>query len=819
MTQRQTPQAQRGVSSAVTGAQGFTQISLKNQSHPYLFLNEKELETIRRQAADASSFQSEYLRGLRKRLDRWLALGAVDVAPVPRDAAVHVCEACGIPLAFDLLSPHRHTCRKCAKVHEGEAYDRAWRMLVQPQVSKLVSNLGLFYAVTREEKYAREAGRILLLYADGYKDYPIENQSRLGTAIIRDSWLAVGLANGYDLICNSGVLTDEQKRHIEEDLFRPTAELMMMGEGGVYPDHVGGGISNFMVNTIQCALVLGLLLRDRALVDFAVNGPVGFHRLLADGVLDGGGWWEDAPGYHSGIMRMCLTMAEAARHSGIDLYGHPKFRAMFHAAVELPYPDGSFPQCNDCPIGRLSVRDCMLPRTFALYYARTGDDSIAHVLEPDVCPPMYPARGDEGIDCYSLWITPTWPERERPRRSALVSGKALMRTDPPAPAIDVVLDCGPHGGGHGHFDKLNLCLWANGRIQAPDPGISNVLGGYQDDLSLHWYRSSVAHNTIVTGMRNQRAGEGYIHLFATSPRLKIVDASPYSEYYGLLDFATQRRVVALVDDAFVIDICRSSFNGVNDWVYHNFGAFKTDQELAPRGALGGADGYQLLRNLRSGTSPGNPWSCTFSEDGQGVKVTGIDQAGGWELIAGSCPGIATDGDPGTMPILISRHNGPCVWKMVIEPYQTAPAITEVESLYVGRNLCGKPQNIADEGYALRIVRDGVQHFYVLSNSWGNNKWCGPMLFNGQVAYARYDAGTDPAKDLPGYVFLGYGLRWGLGGLELQAAPPATVYLQRQDNGSYDIANVGALPIEMTVTVRGKAGTVPLSPGERKRITL
>ena len=49
-------------------------------------------------------------------------------------------------------------------------------------------------------------------------------------------------------------------------------------------------------------------------------------------------------------------------------------------------------------------------------------------------------------------------------------GLVVLRQGIGAEAVAAFLDYGQHGGGHGHFDKMNFTLFAYGREWLLDPG-------------------------------------------------------------------------------------------------------------------------------------------------------------------------------------------------------------------------------------------------------------------------------------------------------------------------------------------------------------
>ncbi len=66
------------------------------------------------------------------------------------------------------------------------------------------------------------------------------------------------------------------------------------------------------------------------------------------------------------------------------------------------------------------------------------------------------------------------------------------------------LKYGPHGGGHGHPDKLNFVLYSRGQILGVDPGTA----AYGVPIQNEWYKSTLAHNTLVVDEENQKPAEG-----------------------------------------------------------------------------------------------------------------------------------------------------------------------------------------------------------------------------------------------------------------------------------------------------------------------
>jgi hypothetical protein len=212
------------------------------------------------------------------------------------------------------------------------------------QRSADVSNLGILYAITGDEKYAAYAKRILLELADAYG-----NGQGGANANGRDHFEAFGFdggdagmllakaCNGYDLIYNA--LSVEDRTRIERDLIRPLAEHLKAAKF-MYTGH-----GRWDLVCLYGIFISGIVLEDQALVDPALYGLGGTKEkitggflsdfgpaTLRDGVIWGGATKADDRMASVAVM---TTVAEVMRHRGVDLYGYQgrALKKAFDAAI------------------------------------------------------------------------------------------------------------------------------------------------------------------------------------------------------------------------------------------------------------------------------------------------------------------------------------------------------------------------------------------------------------------------------------------------------------------------------------------------------
>jgi hypothetical protein len=779
-----------------------SEIRLAARKHPCLFLNDRELDQIRELASDQTTYQHRRMAEIRRNAEAWLRAPMAIPARGADGSLTYVCFDDGHEVIYDPSKPHEHICPQCGKVHRGEPYDGWWRAMSHHRIAYTARDLALAYALDGEERYAREAARILLTYANLYPLLPVHNLSKLGRESLDEVRLALALAPAYDLICNSNLLGTEEKQRVESDLFLGMARLIQVGHGLMLADRVGGGVSNFQATMTVGVGVLGLLLGNIELVEFAINGPVGFNRLIRDGVLENGLWWEGAVNYSNAVVGWLMYLTEAAWHAGIDLYGNERFGRMFRAPLRLVFPDGTLPATNDGPF---DVSLDYLIGFAEVYYTRVGDSEVEAVLTPGQV--MGTTEQNAPFDL-GLWLKPTWTPA-RSTRQASVDFRpsfAILRSDPGAEPIDILLDYGPHGDGHGHSDLLNLILYANGRLQAADLGVCN----YRLPEREQWYLQSVSHNTVAVDERSLHPGGGRLNFFYVSPRAKVADASPVTDCHsgdGPSGIPRIRRTVALLDDAFVVDILRVQQGKVYDWVYHNFGALHSDEPLAPHdGALGAANGYQYITNVRRGQASGDSFAATWSSDGQGVKLTmlGVEDM---EIVTGEGPGAASywHGIAGTVPLVLVRSmKADTVYKAVLEPFRGQPAISAVEELPVA-NVPPYPAGSfirGCEGVGLEIAQSsGTRHNFLLSYAWGLKRF-GDIDFNGQLAYLSFHSKAHEERGMPDYVFAAHTSELERGGFCLRADKMTTLSVARADAGEYLLTHQG--DVEARIEMAGEA---------------
>jgi hypothetical protein len=265
------------------------------------------------------------------------------------------------------------------------------------------------------------------------------------------------------------------------------------------------------------------------------------------------------------------------------------------------------------------------------------------------------------------------------------SGVAVLRqTDgdltakPDATAVS--LSFGPHGGGHGHPDKLNIVLYAQGRQWIPDFGSMP----YESHWKSQWTAHTVSHNTVVLDEVSQRPAGNRDSQWPTDnashkvlgtlerfdPDQKLAGAACTSAYEGM----TLRRAVRLCDHCVIDDfsVRPTALKSAPparqiDYVLHIDGAFEQCSMPMTRrsGPLGKKCGYQHVRQVQA-VSTGDPLTFTFSAGDSRLRVwvVPLDATPTEAILA---DGLTNQPDK-TMPMLVLRRRSPATrFLTLLEP--------------------------------------------------------------------------------------------------------------------------------------------------------
>ena len=627
-------------------------LELPKDRHPVLLVTREEVAALKKKIA-AKAWARRAFENLLAQAKSWL--GRKITLPDRGGQWWHwySCPTCGSRLKT--LSPTRHKCPTCGKVYSGEPYDSVVLSGKHSSLARGARDLGFVFQVTGERRYAAKAAEILLGYADRYLSYPrhdIRGRDRVGGGRVgpqtldESTWL-IPMVQAYDLVWET--LSEEQRKAIEEKLLRPAAGLIMEHRIGIH--------------NIQCwknsaVGSVGFLLGDEELIEEAIYNPDrGYWRQMRDGVLPDGVWWEGAWGYHFYTLSALWSLAEAARNCGIDLHCD-QLKNMFDAPLRFAMPNLHLPAFNDSSEVDLRGHASIYELAFARYH----DPLYVKLI-----------RSSDRRNDFALWFGVgelpggeeiKWRSINYPR-----SGYCILARGSGDGATWLCLKYGPHGGGHGHPDKLNFVLYAKGEIIAPDPGTSR----YGVPIRSGWYRTTIAHNTLTVDERSQRPAEGRCIIFGTDGEVDYVVAEAGEIYEGVRFIRT---AVLIGDNTLLfIDQVRCDGERTLDLAYHNRGSW-IRPAAGKAWTLPDKPGYRYLRSAI--IANGDEGIELRISTGEGRKI-GITLMGGERTDVITATGVGRHLEDRVPMVIFRRHTEATayVWAISLDGEKV-----EIESLEV-----------------------------------------------------------------------------------------------------------------------------------------
>lgn len=625
-------------------------------AQPKLLLNPQDFVRINRIAA-SQPWAARLVRGIVRFADEWPAQYVREYGlkewDIPREGGgwshAYVCPDHGVRLQ---QRGGRNLCPIDGRDYHGYPIDNVVYSQRAGANADAVRQLGLAYRLTGKSEYAGKARRILMAYADLYPTLPVHDNNnrpdtRTGARVMSQtlseaSWI-VPLAFGYDLVRDA--FSAEDRRHIEDNLLRGAATVIRKNNAGK---------SNWQSWHNAALLEIGLLVGDGELTTLAIDSPTGGFRFqLRESITSDGPWFEGSWGYHFYALQPLLLTREMAGRAHLAVPEAGALKRMLDAPLMCVFPDGTLPNFNDSGYTSLAGE----ARWYDMGYRMFGDPRYLAVA----------GKGERTLEGLLWGAESLGSEAPAELGSTLLpeAGVAVLRVK--GSDHTLAIKFGPHGGGHGHYDKLSFISYAEGTRMAADPGTQ----AYAAKTHGTWDKTTVAHNTISVDGKVQEAATGKLLDWVPLPGATLVRLDGGAAYPGI---ALERTIVLTAE--YALDFFRVSAAGGEphryDWLYHNYGAVATPLPLQPYSALPKENGYQHLTGAR-GAATADAWSAVFTQDSAHLRLRMLGEAG-TEVVTGE--GLGPDLRV-PVPFVMARRNAPATrFVALLEPYREKPVVSE-----------------------------------------------------------------------------------------------------------------------------------------------
>ncbi|WP_010492108.1 heparinase II/III domain-containing protein [Paenibacillus elgii] len=463
------------------------------------------------------------LAELKEELDRLEAAGSLHI-PVEPGGWWHqyVCPRHHTELLFDPAERDAHAFR-CPHgcLIEGEAYRGAWLAFKHQSLARAALQAAAVNAASREAAYALLAKRIIAGYARQFPDYPVHPDAKpwmlkgraFHQALTEAIW-STTLLRACLLLSDEGVTWTEPEREAIDGYLR-LLEASMTEYRRILIHERGNAENNYTAWLNASLSCIYAVKSDRNELLALIAGEGGWKHHLSIGVKPDQLEFEGSTYYHVFVLRAYLISAEMAERFGIDLYdaegtAGQSMAGMFDVLAALADDRGVLPALHDGPMERLP---------YAREIAEIMEIGLSRYRQPGIVPILREAYrqmgGPDGARCQLEALL--YGEGEEPatrrsiervaaagRGSRLLPDSGFVLGRRPLNALSFLADFGPHGGSHGHYDKLHLTVMHRETAFTPDFGMVP----YGSELRRQWFAETASHNTVTLGGASQAAHTG-----------------------------------------------------------------------------------------------------------------------------------------------------------------------------------------------------------------------------------------------------------------------------------------------------------------------
>ncbi|TRX60161.1 alginate lyase family protein [Fulvivirga sp. M361] len=587
-------------------------------------------------------------------------------------------------------------------------YDGVTLFYYHHKLANTTAMLGFAYQVSGEEQYAKKAIELLRDYTRKYPKYPIRDKNglsdinawtgagRVHVQSLGESLWTLQLAIGTDFVWDKLTLNDRQVLY--DSLFRPATDLIIA-------HHMRDEIHNIECWKNSAVAAVGFLYDNTFLINSALSDTTrGYYRQLNEGLTSEGLWWEMAPSYHFYSFYPLWVVTQMAENYGIKM-NWSGIRKMLSGPLLMANSQLELPQMNDSKPVNLEK----YAPYYDLGYGRFRDKKFLAVLKGHKRSSVPHFEG-QFMELPILYGAHHLPKSQvQPTKSANLtgSGVSILRSGAGLDQLNVTLKYMNPDGWHSHPDILGFSIYKGKHQLLVDPGH----GRYSSYLHQGWYKTSVAHNTVVLNQSNQEVMgvKGKCLAFDSLTNYGVYQTS---EGYDNFEFT---RAVMVIDEntLLLFDQIKTTGKDTIDLALHMEGEWNDRPVGEPLDF--DANGYKYLKEPRitkakkefrlstttgsvpvyMATSLARYSSCITADgvDANGVKVPAVifRNTGNFQAAAHL---IALDGRQ--PQIRLKQIDNAGVYRVEIEK--------NGESIQIGVNLTGKEVKYKGRNYSKAYIQ-------------------------------------------------------------------------------------------------------------------
>lgn len=456
----------------------------------------------------------------------------------------YVCHTHGTELVHDpdRVEGEPHLCPHGCRL-SGAELDGAWRVLSHQACARTLRTSARRYLRTGDAGDRALAVGLVHDYVEVYREVLAAGWSsssqewmlrgKLFSQALTESIWGVAVADGVLALATGSVVHGHDAADLQpaRDLLTPLSETVHAARRTLVEER--GELRNNYTAWLDAAGAL-FARASSALGDEAADleqwqeGPHGLHAFLEAAVGDDGWEWEGSTYYHLFVLRACLLGLGGSAPRSLPEPVADRLERMLAVLVGLATEAGVLPVLHDGPYARVPAQQELLE--VAVLGRQLVDLPGLDRLEAHARAALTPAGTGLEDELDGWFDGPPRAAREpRPARSVHWPEAGFLVLRPPSGRWQAVVDAGPHGGSHGHHDKLGLYLYGREEQWQPAPGVPP----YASHLRLQHYARTLAHPTVRVDDADQAPCTGRVARWETTERGARASVAADDAYDGV----------------------------------------------------------------------------------------------------------------------------------------------------------------------------------------------------------------------------------------------------------------------------------------------
>ncbi|MFA6012033.1 MAG: hypothetical protein WC799_18725, partial [Desulfobacteraceae bacterium] len=457
-------------------------------------------------------------------------------------------------------------------------------------ILKGLSSLSKAYLLTGKQEYAHKSAIILAKIATEYKQFDYAKQAchegvfgvygRISDGIWSNDDIS-NIALAYDAIYpvfkrDKSLIKFLNTKKILKPCFIIENQMLQVMAQDIMSGRIRGNMGMHQKALCELAIVLDnndakLGATTSVIREWLMKGNGRIEDLLWNGFWRDGMGAESGPHYSLMWGEKFYDLAGLLPKLGVDIWGFPKWKSIADIGLKMTIAGKYIPSIGDSgsTSGSKAVDIAWRPNIHGRAFSRNKNPDFAKILsliDKEKYNDLFSIYYDENeVD---RLVKKTGIDLGLETRNFGGYGLAILERGKGINNRAVSMYYGDASGGHGHYDRLNIEMFAYGIPMLPEDGYPTPFT--RPDFH-EWRRANTYRHfcVMVDEKPQENLFAGKLNTIVKSPSVQLMDASAEGVYPDITTM--YRRTAALIDisdeNGYLLDIFRVKGRTQHDWCF------------------------------------------------------------------------------------------------------------------------------------------------------------------------------------------------------------------------------------------------------------